>query len=144
MPKKVYECLFIFNANAYARNPASASNSIRQMVESAGGDLLASRLYLEQKLAYPINGHRKGVYWLAFVKMDGDSFSKLNRACQLNDLIIRHMFTSFDPRLVDTLVERAKGAPQPMNQAEAEQTSETDGSDGDSDSETQQQPVALS
>lgn len=107
MSEKVYESMFIFNANAYARNPANAGKSISDIVESVGGELLASRLWNEQKLAYPINGQRKGVYWLSYVKLNTDSLKAFNRACQLNDIILRHLVISIDPRLVDTLVAAA-------------------------------------
>jgi len=105
--EKVYESMFIFNANAYARNPAGAGNAVKEIVESAGGELLASRMWNEQKLAYPINGQRKGVYWLTYMKLDGDSLPKFNRSCKLNDIIIRHLVVSIDPRLVDPLVAAA-------------------------------------
>ena len=99
--------MFIFSANAYARNPGNASNGIKDIVESVGGDLLASRMWNEQKLAYPINGQRKGVYWLSYIAMDGEVLPKFNRACKLNDMIMRHMVISVDPRLADTLVAAA-------------------------------------
>ena len=41
--------------------------------------------------------------------MDGKVITKFNRACQLNDMMLRHMVISIDPRLVDTLVAVAKG-----------------------------------
>ena len=62
MAENVYECMFIFNANAYARNPAGAATAVEELVTSNGGEILASRLWNEQKLAYPIKGHRKGAY----------------------------------------------------------------------------------
>lgn len=107
MAEKVYESMFIFNANAYARNPGNAGNSIREIVDSVGGELLASRMWNEQKLAYPINGQRKGVYWLSYVRLDGDVLPKFNRACKLNDIILRHLVIAIDYRLVDTLVAAA-------------------------------------
>ena len=110
--------MFIFNANAYARNPTGAGNSIKEIVESVGGELLASRMWNEQKLAYPINGQRKGVYWLSYVKLDGDALPKFNRACQLTDIIIRHMVISIDPRLVDTLVAAANQTSPPADSAD--------------------------
>ena len=132
MAEKVYESMFIFNANAYARNPGGAGNSIREIVESVGGELLASRMWNEQKLAYPINGQRKGVYWLSYVKMDTDALPKFNRACKLTDIIIRHMVIGVDPRLVDTLVaaanesKSASPAPEtaPKEEAPKEESSE--------------------
>ena len=107
MAKKVYESMFSFSANAYARNPGNASNGIKEIVESVGGELLASRMWNEQKLAYPINGQRKGVYWLSYISMEGEVLPKFNRACKLNDMIMRHMVISVDPRLADTLVAAA-------------------------------------
>ena len=83
MAQTVYECMFIFNANAYARNPAGASNNIEEMIKSLDGEVLANRLFDERKLAYPINGHRKGVYWLTYAKLESTTIPKLNRACKL-------------------------------------------------------------
>ena len=109
MADNVYECMFIFNANAYARNPTGASNSVEEMVKSVGGDLLASRLWNEQKLAYPINGHRKGAYWLTYFRLESTKMAKFNRSCQLNDMVLRHLAIKLDPRLVEPMVAIAKG-----------------------------------
>ncbi|MFK7766040.1 MAG: 30S ribosomal protein S6 [Mariniblastus sp.] len=113
MAENVYECMFIFNANAYARNPTGAANAVDGMVKSVGGDMLASRLWNEQKLAYPINGHRKGAYWLTYFRMDTSKMVKFNRSCQLNDMILRHLAIKLDPRLVDPMVAVAKGEVPP-------------------------------
>ena len=109
MAETVYECMFIFSANAHARNPAATSNTVDEIVKSVGGELLASRLWNEQKLAYPINGHRKGTYWLSYVRVESTNLTKFNRACQLNDSILRHLAVKLDPRLVDPMVAVAKG-----------------------------------
>jgi small subunit ribosomal protein S6 len=101
--------MFIFSANAHARNPAATGNTVEEIVKSAGGELLASRLWNEQKLAYPINGHRKGTYWLSYVRVESTNLAKFNRACQLNDSILRHLAVKLDPRLVDPMVAVAKG-----------------------------------
>ena len=109
MAENVYECMFIFNANAYARNPAGAATSVDELVTSNGGEILASRLWNEQKLAYPIKGHRKGAYWLSYFRVDSSQLVKFNRACQLNDSILRHLAIKLDPRLVEPMVAVAKG-----------------------------------
>ena len=109
MAENVYECMFIFNANAYARNPAGAATAVDELVTSNGGEILASRLWNEQKLAYPIKGHRKGAYWLSYFRIDSSQLVKFNRACQLNDSILRHLAIKLDPRLVEPMVAVAKG-----------------------------------
>ena len=109
MAETIYECMFIFNANAYARNPTGAANAIDEIAKSVDGELLVSRLWNEQKLAYPINGHRKGAYWLTYMKVESTNLVKFNRACKLNDMILRHLAVKLDPRLVDPMVAVAKG-----------------------------------
>ena len=125
MAEKVYECMFIFNANAYAKNPAAAAKAVQDVTETVNGELMASRLWNEQKLAYPINGQRKGVYWLAYVKMESTSVTKFNRACKLTDIMMRHLVVGIDPRLVDTMVAVAKGESVPDADEPAEEENAT-------------------
>ena len=119
MAEKVYECMFIFNANAYAKNPAAAAKAVQDVTETVNGELMASRLWNEQKLAYPINGQRKGVYWLAYVKMESTEVTKFNRACKLTDMMLRHLVVGIDPRLVETMVAVAKGEAVPQEEEPA-------------------------
>ncbi len=108
----VYECMLIFDSNKYARDPGGVGSRVTEMVQKSGGEVLASRLWNEQKLAYPIEGHRKGTYWLAYFRMDGTKLGEFNRACQLNDSILRQLVLKIDERLADALVSHAKGEVQ--------------------------------
>lgn len=126
MAENVYECMFIFNANTYAKNPAGVGKTVEEMIKAVDGEILASRLWNEQKLAYPINGHRKGAYWLTYARMESTTISKLNRACQLNDGILRHLVIKIDPRLVDTMVAVAKGEAVPTDDNAADEGGEAD------------------
>lgn len=125
MAENVYECMFIFNANAYARNPAASQKAVEELLESVDGEVLASRLWNEQKLAFPIKGHRKGAYWLTYARIESTKLAKLNRSTQLNDSILRHLFVKLEPRLVEPMVAVAKGeVPAAPEEAPAE-TAET-------------------
>lgn len=106
-PTKVYEGLFLFDSNRYARDPAGVPAAIDETIKEAGGEMLASRLWSEQKLAYPINGHRKGTYWLTYFRMPTDKLVGINRQFQLNDSILRNLVLSVDERLVEPLVQHA-------------------------------------
>lgn len=122
MADNVYECMFIFNANAYARNPAGVAKAVEDIVSNIDGEMLASRLWNEQKLAYPIKGNRKGAYWLTYFKIDSTKMAQFNRACLLNDSILRHLAIKLDPRLVGPMVSVAKGE-APAEEAAAEESS---------------------
>ncbi len=114
MAEYAYECMFILDSNKYARDPSGVSGLIPQMLEKCGGQILANRLWNEQKLAYPIKGQRKGTYWLTYVRMNSQKLVEFNRACQLNETILRHLVLKIDPRLVDTLVSHALGEKKPV------------------------------
>jgi len=105
----VYECMFILDSNRYARDPHGVQESINNAASSIGGEILVSRLWSEQKLAYPINGNRKGTYWLTYFRLEGSKLTEFERANQLNDNVMRSLTLKIDPRLVDHLVAHAKG-----------------------------------
>jgi small subunit ribosomal protein S6 len=69
--------------------------------------VLAARLWDERKLAYPINGHKKGVYWLTYFKMPGANLTALERQCEITDDIIRKLVLKVDDRIADALVQHA-------------------------------------
>ncbi|MCA9174230.1 MAG: 30S ribosomal protein S6 [Planctomycetales bacterium] len=109
MASTVYECMFLLDSNKYARDQNGVVKSLSDIVEKCAGELLASRLWNEQKLQFPIKGHRKGTYWLTFIRLDTQRVTEFNREAQLNGAILRHLLVKHDPRLVDTLVAHARG-----------------------------------
>ena len=113
MATKVYEGLFLFDSNRYSRDPSGVPASIDSTITEAGGEMLASRLWAEQKLAYPINGHRKGTYWLTYFRLDTDKLVGINRQFQLNDAVLRNLVLAVDERLVEPLVAHAAQGSKP-------------------------------
>jgi small subunit ribosomal protein S6 len=109
LAENVYECLFILDSNRYARDASGVAATIPEMIEKLGGEVLANRLWIEQKLAYPIEGHRKGVYWLTYFRLSSLRLTEFNRSCQLNEAVVRHLVLKLEPRLVEILVSHARG-----------------------------------
>jgi len=104
---QVYEGLFIFDTTKYAKDPAAVSNALAAVVKNLGGEMLASRLWEERRLAYPVEGQRKGTYWLSYFKLETKHLGTLNRQFQLDDNILRSLVLKVDPRIVETLVSHA-------------------------------------
>jgi small subunit ribosomal protein S6 len=107
----VYEAMFILDTNRYGRDPAGVSGQIPALIQQLGGEVLANRLWEERRLAYPINGHRKGTYWLTYFKLDATLMVQVRRQCQLNENIVRCLFLQVEPRIVDALVAHAQAGP---------------------------------
>ncbi len=109
MATNVYEGMFIFDSGRYGRDPEGVSAAIPKMIEEAGGEVLVSRLWEERRLAYQINGQRKGTYWLTYFRIEGQKLPKITRQSDLNDNILRSLTLKVDPRIVDALVAHATG-----------------------------------
>ena len=141
LASNVYECMFILDPNRYARDPAGVASQIPQMVEKSGGEVLASRLWNEQRLAYPIQGHRKGAYWLSYFRMDAEKVAEFNRSCRLNDVVLRNLTLRVDARLVDTLVALARGEAPPTPDEPPPAATEESGEATTEPAESQEAPV---
>ena len=103
----VYEGMFILDPAKYSRDPGGSAQQINDLIAQHGGTVLAARLWDERKLAYPIKGHKKGVYWLAYFRMPGGNLTALERQCEITDDIIRKLVLRVDDRLADALVQHA-------------------------------------
>lgn len=114
MSQHVYEGMFILDSNRYARDASGTVQQIPSTVEQLGGKMLASRLWEERRLAYPIKGHRKGTYWLTYFRLEGDQLTNLSRQFQLNEAILRNLVLKIEPRIADAMVEHALTGGGPM------------------------------
>jgi len=103
----VYEGMFILEPGRYSRDPAAAAQGVADLITQHGGTLLAARLWDERKLAYPIKGHKKGVYWLTYFKMPGGNLTAMERQCEISDEILRKLVLRVDDRIADALVQHA-------------------------------------
>ncbi len=104
---QVYEGMFILDPSKYSRDPAASAQQVADIITTNGGTILAARLWDERKLAYPIKGHKKGVYWLTYFSMEGGTLTALERQCEITDDIIRKLVLRIDPRIADALVQHA-------------------------------------
>ena len=103
----VYEGMFILDPTKYSRDPAGSAQQVSDIITQHGGTILAARLWDERKLAYPIKGHKKGIYWLTYFSMEGGHLTALERQCEITDDIIRKLVLRIDPRIADALVQHA-------------------------------------
>ncbi|TWT93497.1 30S ribosomal protein S6 [Neorhodopirellula pilleata] len=104
-----YETLFILDSNHYARDPGGVSKQLDDIIANLGGEVHVSRMWMEQKLAYPINKHQKGTYYLIYFSMEGPTLPKIDRAFKLYEPVIRQLTIRLDPRLVEPILANARG-----------------------------------
>jgi small subunit ribosomal protein S6 len=115
----VYEAMIIFDSNRYARERAGMPAEVEKMIQAGAGEVLVSRLWEERRLAYAINGQRKGTYWLIYFRGPSSMLTALNREWEINEGILRHLVLKVHPHLVDVVLEHAKAGPAPPTPAPA-------------------------
>lgn len=117
MSERLYECMFVLESGRFAQDPAGTEAAVRDLLGRCNAEVVAAAPWQDGKLAYAIDGHKKGLHYLTYIKMDGGQVSELARLCKLNDLVIRHMVidhteheTLFNEMLVPALQHHVAGS----------------------------------
>jgi small subunit ribosomal protein S6 len=107
----VYEAMFIFDSNRFARDRAALPAEVEGMIKAGGGEVLVSRLWEERRLAYAIAGQRKGTYWLIYFRGPSSIVAPLNHQWEIQEGLLRHLVLKVHPHLVEVVLEHAKAGP---------------------------------
>jgi len=113
MAANVYECMFLLDTNKVAGDVSNAGAQLVSMVQKHNAEPLAHRSWDERRLSYPIKKHKKGLYYLMYIRSDGPNLVNIERDIALNEMILRTMILKIDPKLVDTMLALAKGEHAP-------------------------------
>jgi small subunit ribosomal protein S6 len=108
MSANVYECMFLLDSNKIAGDVHAAQAQLHSMLEKHSAEILASRPWDERRLAYPVSGHKKGLYYLTYFKIEGKKLLDIEQDVALNETILRSMVLRIEPKLVDTMLAIAR------------------------------------
>jgi small subunit ribosomal protein S6 len=108
MPANTYECLFLLDTNKVAGDVQAAAKLLHTILERNHAEVLASRPWDERRLAYPIKGHKKGLYYLTYFRTEGKNLTNIERDLQLNETVLRQLTLRVDPKLIDTMLALAR------------------------------------
>ncbi|QDT18014.1 30S ribosomal protein S6 [Alienimonas californiensis] len=87
----LYEGMFVFDSADYATDGEEYVARVLELIGKAGGSVDADRMWVDGRLAYPIRNKRKGVHHIVLFRMPPKNIKDLDRACRLEDRILRHM-----------------------------------------------------
>ena len=108
MPVNSYECLFLIDPTKASTDMDGIKGQLHGTLEKYGAQIVASRKWDDRKLAYPIKGHKKGLYYLTYFRTEGKNLTNIERDLALNETVIRNMVLRVDPKLVDIMLQLAK------------------------------------
>lgn len=127
MTERLYEGLFLVDASVASQNWAELEALMTGIVTNHGGSIEYSEKWPEQRLAYEINGTKRGVYFLVYFRADTQSIVGMRNDAQLNEKIMRCLFVQ-ETFLEDEMkrrkevAERRMAEPEPASEAPAAET----------------------
>jgi small subunit ribosomal protein S6 len=105
-----YEGLFLFPQAAVA-DLQGASDHVLDILNRAGAQVISFRKWDERRLAYEIKGNKRGLYFLAYFRVNGSKLAGLERDCNLSEKLLRAMITRAD-HVTDEVMQAAEGRAQ--------------------------------
>ncbi len=108
MAANTYECMLLLDPNKVSGDIPTAAKQLHTILERHQAEVLASRQWDERRLAYPIKGHKKGLYYLTYFRVEGKKLVEIERDFALSELILRTLTLKVDPKLVDTMLALAR------------------------------------
>ncbi|HEX5966819.1 MAG TPA: 30S ribosomal protein S6 [Pyrinomonadaceae bacterium] len=105
--KRQYEVVFIVDPTA-DDEVAKLSEGFSQIIVDQGGVVTKSETMGKRQLAYEINHHKDGTFWLLEIEGSGREIAELERRMRVNDRILRYLTVRVDEdrRRADKLKER--------------------------------------
>ncbi len=90
--ENVYEAMFLL-APSGAPDPQAAVDLCRGFIERHGGKVTVLKRWDERKLAYEVNGQKRGTYVISYFTAPGASLAALERDVKLSEGVLRVLLT---------------------------------------------------
>ena len=107
MPVATYEGMFLLDSTKAAAAWDDTVKHVHDILTKHQSEIVASRQWDERRLAYTVDGHKKGTYLLTYFKTDGSNLKEIVADCRLSELILRELVLKVHPKLADHLVNQA-------------------------------------
>lgn len=109
LTQNYYEGMFILDSARFGSDPDAAGAEVAGIINKVGGEVVAHRPWQDAKLAYAINGHKKGLYYLVFFNAPGSATKQIAGIVNLNENVIRHLVLKHPKSLFERMVQLVKG-----------------------------------
>ena len=104
-PAGRYEGMFVFDSADFATEGDGFVDRVTELIEKNEGSITAHRMWQDGRLAYPIRNKRKGAHYIFLFEMPPANIKTLDRACKLEDKILRHMVIRPPQEIYDATVD---------------------------------------
>jgi small subunit ribosomal protein S6 len=99
--------MFLLDSTKAATGWEDTVKHVHDILTKHHSEIVASRQWDERRLAYSVNGHKKGTYLLTYFRTDGANLKEIVADCRLSDVVLRELVLKVHPKLADHLVNQA-------------------------------------
>jgi len=98
MPTHVrqYEALFLLNSSYATGSWEAAKGEVEHILHRANAEILHVRKWDDRRLAYELEGQKRGTYVLVFFKAEGPKIAGIERDVQISENILRVLVLKAD------------------------------------------------
>ncbi len=126
MSLNTYEGMFVLDSAKVAVNWDESVKHVHDILAKHNAEIVASRQWDERRLAYAVEGHKKGTYLLTFFRTEGENLKEIEADCRLSELILRDLILKVHPKLVDVQVNQAMTSTPGQESEDGERREEED------------------
>ena len=92
----LYEGMFLMDNRQANRDWDGSLETLTAMLTKHGGTVLRTVKWGERRLAYEVNGRRRGTYVIVYFESGGEAPGQVYRECELSELIHRALILKID------------------------------------------------
>lgn len=118
-----YEIMFIFDPTV-GDNWEKVEGEIDRLMQRAEAEIIVTNKLDERRLAYEIDGRKRGLYVLTYFRANGDKITALERDARLSEMILRVLIIRADG-ISEEKMRSASLAGLASQASQASQTSQT-------------------
>lgn len=98
MSVRHYETMFIVKPTLTAEEITAQIDLVKSNIEKNGGEIVSVDDMGSRNLAYPINKHKRGYYYVVYFKAPANSILELERNYRINENILRFIFIKYESK----------------------------------------------
>ncbi|HOD53875.1 MAG TPA: 30S ribosomal protein S6 [Candidatus Cloacimonadota bacterium] len=88
--KAKYESMYIITPTLSTEEVEKEQEKVLNLIAEQNGELIKTDNWGKKNLAYEINRHKEGYFFINYFNMDTQAVKALDRHYRLNERIIRH------------------------------------------------------
>jgi small subunit ribosomal protein S6 len=92
-----YELMYIVRPDLDDESLRGAMQSVENLVEGQGGEVVKTTSWGKRRLAYEIQNLRDGNYVILQIRLDGGRIGEVDRSLRISDSVFRHLIVVAPP-----------------------------------------------